>query len=34
LHVVAATIKAWLEEPGVIRFDQKSSNNMPQAKPA
>ena len=34
LHAVAATIKAWLEEPSVIRFDQTASSNMPQAKPA
>jgi len=34
LHAVAATIKAWLEEPTVIRFDQKPAGNAPQAKPA
>ncbi|WP_010587224.1 flagellar basal-body MS-ring/collar protein FliF [Schlesneria paludicola] len=34
LHAVAATIKAWLEEPAVIRFDQSANNNIPQAKPA
>lgn len=34
LHAVAATIKAWLEEPSVIRFDKNSAGNTPQAKPA
>ena len=34
LHAVAATIKAWLEEPSVIQFEPKSVSNTPQAKPA
>ncbi len=34
LHAVAATIKAWLEEPSVIRFEKSSAANVPQAKPA
>jgi flagellar M-ring protein FliF len=34
LQAVAATIKAWLEEPAVIRFEQKPTNNAPQARPA
>lgn len=34
LHAVAATIKAWLEEPSVIRFDRNTSGPGPQARPA
>lgn len=35
LHAVAATIKAWLEEPAVVRFEQPAPvPSMPQTKPA
>jgi flagellar M-ring protein FliF len=34
LNAVAATIKAWLAEPAVIRFDAKPQGNNVQAKPA
>lgn len=34
LNAVAATIKAWLEEPAVIRFDGKSQGPNAQARPA
>lgn len=34
LHAVAATIKAWLEEPNVIRFESTSPGATPQAKSA
>ncbi len=34
LNAVAATIKAWLDEPSVIRFDRNATGNGPQAKPA
>ena len=34
LHAVAATIKAWLEEPNVVRFEQNGIGSTPQARPA
>lgn len=35
LNAVAATIRAWLEEPAVVRFEQPApSQPMPQTKPA
>ena len=35
LHAVAATIRAWLEEPAVVRFEQPAPiPAMPQTKPA
>jgi hypothetical protein len=34
LRAVAATIRAWLEEPTVIRFEGKTQEPTAQAKPA
>jgi flagellar biosynthesis/type III secretory pathway M-ring protein FliF/YscJ len=34
LHAVVATIKAWLDEPAVIRFERTPPTATPQAKPA
>ena len=34
LNAVASTIKAWLEEPAVVRFDKNAGGPGPQAKPA
>ena len=34
IHAVAATVKAWLDEPAVIRFEGSSNPSTPQAKPA
>lgn len=34
LHAVAATIRAWLEEPNVVPYDQKNPGGTTQAKSA
>ena len=34
IHAVAATIKAWLDEPSIVRFEGGKAGNIPQAKPA